>query len=291
MPLQSATSIGNIRRAARAALRPVTDTAAIDTDLLLAAVLSIPRGSLDTLDAIEVNMPQQSAFEQLLARRMAGEPVAYITGSKAFWTLEVQVSTATLVPRPETELVVERALHHVQRRQHPQIADLGTGSGCIALALADELDDAVIVATDRCADALAVAEQNCQTLGFSNVTFRQGDWTQALPAWQFDIIVANPPYIADFDPCLDDRLMGFEPKSALLGGSDGLDAIRRIVTTAQRYLKTGGWLIIEHGYEQGEVVRTLFQNSLFTNCSTAEDLAGLERVTEGQLWPNSKGCA
>ncbi len=253
----------------------------MDTDLLLVEALSLNYSTLDILEAVELNLEQEAHFKRLLERRMAGEPIAYITRSKAFWTIEVQVTPQTLVPRPETELVVERTLHHCRSRIRPVIADLGTGSGCIAIALATERAEASIVATDLSADALQVAEQNSKAQKLDNIRFRQGDWVNALPNRQFDIIAANPPYIADDDPCLEDRLMRFEPRLALEGGSDGLEAIRNIVLNAGKHLKLGGWLIVEHGYNQGRAVRRLFRNAQLEECRTFTDLAGLDRVTEG----------
>ncbi len=282
MIVHPVVTIGKARRAARGVLGTVSDTAALDADLLLSQALLLERNMLDMLNETELDLVEQQRFEKLLTRRMAGEPIAYITQSKAFWSIEVKVGPSTLVPRPETELVVERAIFHCRHLVGPMIADLGTGTGCIALALATELKDAGVVATDRSADALKIAQQNQQSLGLKSVDFRLGDWLDALPPSEFDIIVANPPYIADKDPCLEDPAMRFEPRLALCGGLDGLDCIRSIVSRARSYLKPGGWLIIEHGYSQGHEVRQLFDVNQFGKFSTFNDLAGLERVTEGQ---------
>ncbi len=280
--LSAVKTIGNARQAARALLSEETDTAALDADLLLSAVLSVNRNLLEVLEEVELGSSQAADFEHLLQRRLAGEPIAYITQSKAFWTIDLQVSPATLVPRPETELVVERALFHCQSIESPKLADLGTGSGCIALAIASTVSAAHLVATDISADALEVAKQNCKALELDNVSFFYGSWAEALPNHTFDIIVSNPPYIASDDQCLADKFMRFEPPVALIGGSDGLESIRRIVTGVRKHLKPGGWLIIEHGCDQGNAVRNLFESNGFKNYSTFKDLADLDRVTEGQ---------
>ncbi len=280
MSLASAT-VGAARRAARALLSEASGTAALDADLLLSEALSLDRGMLELIESTELSADQEESFKHLLQRRMAGEPVAYITGSKAFWTIDLKVSSATLVPRPETELVVERALHHCRSRHNPMIADLGTGSGCIAFALADELPHALITATDLSNEALEVAERNRAALGLGNVEFRRGCWTEALPNRQFDVIAANPPYIADNDPCLKNRFMQFEPQIALNGGREGFESIQSILMGVREFLKPGGWLVIEHGCSQGSSVRERFAASGFNDCETYQDLAGLDRVTEG----------
>ena len=275
-------TVGKARRAARKLLSAKSDTAALDADILLSEALAVNRNMLDLLDATELDASEQEQLSELLKRRLAGEPIAYITESKAFWSIEVKVSTATLVPRPETELVVERALFHARANARPVIADLGTGTGCIALALAAELSNAKIVAVDLSVQALDIARQNCASLGLNNVEFLQSDWTDGLPHQNFDIIVANPPYIADNDPCLDDPAMQYEPDIALLGGADGLQSIRTIVTGVQDFLVADSWLIIEHGFDQGASVRQQFEACQLTDCKTYKDLAGLDRVTEGR---------
>ena len=280
--LSTVKTIGNARQASRALLNEKTDTAALDADLLLCAALSVNRNLLEVLDSAELGSIPAEDFEHLLQRRLAGEPIAYITKSKAFWTIDLQVSPATLVPRPETELVVERALFHCQSIESPELADLGTGSGCIALAIASEVSAAHLVATDISADALEVAKLNCKALELDNVRFCCGSWTEALPNRRFDIIVSNPPYIASDDQCLADKFMRFEPPVALIGGSDGLESIRSIVSGVRKYLKPGGWLIVEHGSDQGNSVRNLFESNGLKACSTFKDLADLDRVTEGR---------
>ena len=279
---QHTVTVGHARQAARSLLSEMTDTAWLDVDVLLCEALEFDRNMLDIFDKTELSASQRARFENYLERRMEGEPVAYITKSKGFWNIEVMVDSSTLVPRPETELVVERALYRCESLHRPAIADLGTGSGCIALALASELPGANIVATDLSPEVLAVAKRNRQILGVDNVSFSCGDWTGALPVREFDVITANPPYIAEDDPCLKDKFMSFEPRTALEGGYDGLDSIRQIVSGIGQFLKPGGWLIIEHGHSQGDAVRQLFGNAQLIDCSTFRDLASLDRVTEGR---------
>lgn len=219
-------------------------------------------------------------FETLLARRVQGEPVAYLTGRRAFWSFDLMVSADTLIPRPETELLVELALARLPVGAESRVADLGTGSGAIALALARERPQAQVVAVDVSAGALDVARANARELGLRNVEFRQGDWLQPLADEHFDLIVSNPPYIADADPHLD--ALRYEPAPALSSGADGLDAIRIIVQSAPAHLHNGGWLLLEHGWDQGDVVRTLLQAAGFDNVETRRDLEHRDRVTLGR---------
>lgn len=194
--------------------------------------------------------PARARFEALLARRQAGEPVAYLLGRQGFWSLELEVSPATLIPRPETELLVELALARLPAGQSLRVADLGTGSGAIALALARERPQAHVVATDASAEALTVARRNAARLGLGRVEFRDGDWLVPLAQERFDLIASNPPYIEQDDPHLAQGDLRFEPPAALASGADGLDAIRVIVRDAGRHLHPGGWLLLEHGWNQ-----------------------------------------
>lgn len=219
-------------------------------------------------------------FETLLARRVQGEPVAYLTGRRAFWSFDLMVSADTLIPRPETELLVELALARLPVGAESRVADLGTGSGAIALALARERPQAQVVAVDVSAGALDVARANARELGLRNVEFRQGDWLQPLADEHFDLIVSNPPYIADADPHLD--ALRYEPVPALSSGGDGLDAIRIIASNAPAHLRSGGWLLLEHGWDQGDAVRALLQAAGFDNVETRRDLEHRDRVTLGR---------
>lgn len=231
-------------------------------------------------DALDARHAQ--AFEAVVARREAGEPVAYLTGRRGFRSLELEVAPGVLIPRPETELLVELALERIAPDREVRIADLGTGSGAIALAVASERPQASIVAVDASMEALSIATGNARRLGLANVSFHQGDWWQPLAGDRFDIVVANPPYISEGDPHLAEGDLRFEPAMALASGADGLDAIREIVAGAPPHLVARGWLLLEHGWEQGEAVRVLLQGSGFVDVETRRDLEDRERVTLGQ---------
>lgn len=222
-------------------------------------------------------------FAGLLARRIAGEPLAYIVGRRGFWTLDLQVSPATLIPRPETERLVELALERLPADRPLRIADLGTGTGAIALALAGERPSARVVATDVSDEALRIARANATSNGIANVEFRQGSWLAPLASERFDLIASNPPYIADGDPHLAQGDLRFEPPAALASGADGLDAIREIVAAAPAHLAPGGWLLLEHGRDQGAAIRALLAGAGFTGVATATDLERRDRVTLGRV--------
>ena len=220
-------------------------------------------------------------FDALVAARAAGQPVAYLTGKRSFWTLDLVVTPATLVPRPETELLVELALARLPSGRIARVADLGTGSGAIALALACERQDLAVVATDASAAALDVARGNARANALDNVEFREGSWCEPLAGERFDLIASNPPYIAEGDPHL--ASLRHEPDLALTSGADGLDAIREIVAVAPAHLQPGGWLLLEHGLDQGKAVRALMESADFADVSTARDLEDRDRVTLGRM--------
>jgi len=248
----------------------------LDAELLLAHVLDVSRSAVVARDERVLTPEEQGDFENLLARRMAGEPLAYLTGTKEFWSLEFEVTPAVLVPRPETELLVEWAL----ALPGDAFLDLGTGSGAIALAMAHERVHAAITATDRSREALTVADRNARRLGLERVEFLEGGWWAPVAGRLFDVIVSNPPYVAENDPHLAE--LKFEPALALTSGPDGLDALRAIVAGAPRHLHAGGWLLVEHGSQQGAAVRELFQAAGFASIETRRDLANLERATGGR---------
>jgi release factor glutamine methyltransferase len=229
----------------------------------------------ETIDAAALQR-----YEALLARRAQGEPVAYLTGHRGFWTFDLMVSSQTLIPRPETELLVELALERAPAGEVLRMVDLGTGSGAIALALAHERPQAQLIAVDVSEGALEVARANAVALGLGNLEFRQGDWLRPLAGERFDLIASNPPYIAEGDPHLD--ALRYEPEPALSSGRDGLDAIRNIVGDAPAHLRPGGWLLLEHGWDQGEAVRGLLRAADFEDVQTRRDLEDRERVTFGR---------
>jgi release factor glutamine methyltransferase len=257
----------------------------IDAQVLLAHMLGKGRAWLAAHGGEALSPEQAAAFFALAKRRRAGEPIAYLTGIREFWGLPFLVSPAVLIPRPETEALVELALTRLPTDRDLTVLDLGTGSGAIALALAHERPRANVLATDASADALAVARGNARRLNLSNVEFRHSDWYAGVPAAApgaaFDLIASNPPYVAARDPHLSDGDVRFEPQMALASGADGLDALRTIVAGARARLAPGGTLVVEHGYDQAQAVRALFAAAGFTGIVGARDLAGIPRVVAG----------
>ncbi len=249
--------------------------------LLLAYALGVPTESLIARPELAVDSAAAARFATLAARRACGEPVAYLLGEKEFYGRRCAVSAAVLVPRPETELLVELALARLRTAPAPRVLDLGTGSGCIAITLALECPRATVMAVDRSAGALAVARANALRLG-ATVEFSPGDWFEAVEG-RFDLVVANPPYVAAADPHL--AQLQHEPQDALAAGADGLADLRRIVGEAPARLKPGGWLAVEHGHDQGARVRALFALAGFADVDTHRDLAGIERACSGALPP------
>ena len=262
--------------------RAHSEAAAADGPLLLAHLLDKPVTWIYAHPEEAVSAPQAERFRQLLARRGAGEPLAYLTGEKDFWSLTLKVTPATLVPRPETELLVEVGLELGDGDEGITILDLGTGSGAIALAIAHERPQWRITATDLSAEALAVAKENARKLGLKNLRFLQGRWYEPLPAdARFQLILSNPPYVAENDPHLQGDGVRHEPRAALAAGPEGLDDLITIIRGAPAHLERGGWLAVEHGAEQGRAVRALFQEAGFEKVETRRDLAGRDRVTLG----------
>ncbi len=257
----------------------------LDAQLLLAEVLGLcereARAWLRAHDTDRIDEPQHQRYQALLRRRRAGEPVAYLLGRKEFHGLMLQVGPEVLVPRPDTEVLVEWALEALEGRTAPRVLDLGTGSGAIALAVARARPDAAVSAVDFSVQALAVAMSNATRLGLS-LRGLQGSWWQALPEGEapFDLVVSNPPYIAEGDPHLAD--LAHEPLLALTSGPDGLDAIRTIVTGAIRHLRSGAWLLLEHGHDQADAVQALLRQAGFEAVDSRRDLAGHRRCTGGR---------
>lgn len=252
----------------------------LEAELLLLHVLRKSRSWLIAHATDPLDEASAAVFDALVQRRRAGEPVAYITGKRGFWTLDLDVTPDTLIPRPETELLVELALARMMPRS--RVVDLGTGSGAIALALGREGPAASIVATDASAGALAVARRNAESHGIGNVRFVQGSWLEPLAGEQFDIVVSNPPYIEADDPHLAQGDLRFEPSTALASGNDGLDDIRLIVAQSRAVLAEGGWLMMEHGWNQGDAVRALLEAAGYREVFTAQDLEQRDRVSGGR---------
>ncbi|WDS35867.1 peptide chain release factor N(5)-glutamine methyltransferase [Pseudoxanthomonas sp.] len=256
--------------------------ARFEAEQLLLHALGRERAWLFTHGSDPVEAPVQTAFAALLERRLTGEPLAYITGTRGFWTLDLQVTPATLIPRAETERLVELALERLPPDRALQVADLGTGSGAIALAVASERPQAKVLATDASGDALAVAQANAKAHALANVDFAHGDWFAPLAGRRFDLIASNPPYIEAGDAHLEQGDLRFEPATALASGADGLDDIRRIAAQARAHLLPDGWLLLEHGFDQGEPVRALLVQAGLDEVQTAQDLEGRDRVTLGR---------
>jgi release factor glutamine methyltransferase len=267
-----------------ARLQRVADDPRRESEILLGAALGQPRvwliahGETPILDCEATDR-----FEAHVTRRARGEPIAYILGEKEFWSLPLRVGPAVLIPRPETELVVERALAHVPAGSACPVLDLATGSGAIALAVASERPGCRVVGTDLSPDAVALAMHNAARLGLAHVEFRVGSWFEPVQGQRFDLVASNPPYIAEGDPRVEAGVRCHEPHAALFSGATGLEALGDIVAGAPAHLNPGGWLLLEHGDQQGEAVRRLLADRGFTDVATWPDLAGLDRCTEGRL--------
>ncbi|WP_412461474.1 peptide chain release factor N(5)-glutamine methyltransferase [Pseudomonas sp. SC11] len=266
----------------RNAQLPDSSSARLDAELLLSAALGKSRSYLHTWPERIVSSEAADTYAAWLERRRAGEPVAYILGHQGFWKLDLEVAPHTLIPRPDTELLVEAALELLPASA-AQVLDLGTGTGAIALALASECPAWQVTAVDRVEEAVALAERNRQRLHLANVQVRASHWFEALAGERFDLIISNPPYIASEDPHLSAGDVRFEPSSALVAGVDGLDDLRLIIARAPQHLVAGGWLLLEHGYDQASAVRELLTASGFSDVGSRRDLGGHERISLGRL--------
>ena len=264
-------------------LEPIAFSGAkLEAEILLAHTLQKQRTHLYAWPEKQLSSEHWEQFQSLVSRRAQHEPIAYIVGHKEFWSLELSVNPNVLIPRPETELLVEVALANIGDNREATIADLGTGSGAIAAAIASEQKGASIIAIERSEPALETAINNFNALNLTNVETRLGSWCNTFSNDErFDLIVSNPPYIAEGDNHLQQGDLPSEPRQALSSGIDGLDDIRAICNCAPNYLKPGGRLIVEHGYDQGNAVRQLFTQSGLANALTHQDLEGRDRISEG----------
>ena len=263
-----------------------SDSPLLDAELLLAHTLGRDRSFLRAHPDAALTPAQTAEFQRLLTARARGEPIAYLTGSREFWSLDLKVTPATLIPRPETELLVEQAVALIPSGAAVDVLDLGTGSGAIALAIAKERPRSRVTAVDVSAATLAVAQDNARSLRIANVEFLEGDWFMPLAERRFQVIVSNPPYVGAADPHLKEGDLRFEPEQALSSGADGLRDIRRIIEAAPRHLLEDGHLLLEHGHGQGAAVRALLRTAGFAHARSLRDLSGHERVSAGD-WANA----
>ncbi len=278
----------NIQEALKCASQLISDSARLDVELILAHVLGESRTYLFTWPEALLSQQQQNYFLQLLERRKQGEPVAYILGEQEFWSLTLRVNNSTLIPRPETELLVELAIEKLQRIAQPSILDLGTGTGAIALAIASELklankhNVATVDAVDSSGAAVNLAQHNAALNNLAWVRVFKSHWFEHVTE-QYQVIVSNPPYIDAADPHLNEGDVRFEPASALVADEDGLADIREIIQHSQQYLKPSGVLMLEHGWQQAAAVRQWMNDANFMKVQSVKDLNGIERVTLGEL--------
>lgn len=279
-------TIKNLLQCARETLAP-DPLARLEAEILLCHALEVSRSFLFANPDLEVPLKKRADFLLLLHRRSQGEPMAYVVGKRSFWTFDVTVTPDVLIPRPETELLVELALDRIPLNARWRIADIGTGSGAIALAIASERPGCEIHATDLSDKALRIARENSARLKLEQVHFHPGSWLQPLNG-RFQVLVSNPPYVPQNDPHLQQGDCRYEPEIALSPGADGLAAIREIILQSLGKLEVGGWLLIEHGHDQGEEVRKLFSRFGLESVNTYADLAGMDRVCAGQISIHAK---
>jgi len=276
-------TVSEVLQTALRELHATSSTPRLDAEVLVMHVCGFDRSGLITQGHSALTHDQQHRLENLLVRRRQGEPIAYLTGVREFWSLEFNVSPATLIPRPETELLVEKALAHIPQNAEWTVADLGTGSGAIALALAKERPHCRVIATDISPQALDVARSNAMKFGLTNVDFRAGNWFEPLTDMKLDMIVSNPPYVRANDPHLKQGDVRFEPEQALASGPEGLDAIRQIALSAREQLNPAAGLLFEHGWDQAAAIGQLLHSLGYRNIVCYPDLGGRDRITACRL--------
>lgn len=260
-----------------------SESAKLDTEVLLCSILNCERSKLYSHPELTLSNSEVDSFNQLINLRSAGQPIAYLTHEKEFWSLSFHVTEDTLIPRPETECLVEKALTLIPQNSKGNILDLGTGSGAIAIAIATERPQTKITATDKSEAALKIAKLNANTHNIKNIVFKKANWFDIEKREAYDLIVSNPPYINDNDPHLTQGDIQFEPMTALASGSDGLDDLRVIIGQAKINMNKQAWLLVEHGYNQKEQVQHLFIENGFTSVSTVKDYSGNDRISLGQI--------
>lgn len=287
--VKSSQTVSDALHTATMLLSRSSPSARLDAELLLEYVTGLSRTNFRTNPERELPANAGWSFQQLVKRRAQGEPVAYIRQQQEFWSLLLEVSPAVLIPRPETELVVERTLAHINEEDPVRVADLGTGSGAIAVAVASERRRAQVTAIDASKDALELASRNIGRLQLTNVSLLHGSWFAPVDGQKFHAIASNPPYIAPDDPDLAPDVRKFEPVMALISGRTGFEAIDAIIRDAPTYLEAEGWLVLEHGWKQAEEVRQRLVRQGFVHVTSHADLAGHPRVTEGQWTGTLRG--
>lgn len=272
-------TIAEILKHSTTQLNSISPSARLDCELLLSYVLKQPKLFLYTDPDYQLSISEEELFQQLLKQRQQGKPIAQLIGKQAFWSFELTVTPDVLIPRPETEMLVEQVLKLLPADKACKVADLGTGSGAIAIALALERPLWQITAVDISSKALAVAKENAEKLGVNSIDFQYGNWCENLTETSYDCIVSNPPYIAVDDPALEQMVKQYEPESALISGRTGLECIEILASEAKSYLVPGGYLVLEHGYQQYQSVKSLLQQEGYSNIEVCTDYAGHLRVT------------
>ena len=276
-------SIAQAIKAASQKLAESSDSARLDAEVLLCHVLNCAATHLLAWPEKELNEKQAVSFKQLIEQRLIGKPVAHLTGNKEFWSINFKVTEDTLIPRPDTETLVEFVLDNFSGQEKLNILDLGTGSGAIAISIASERPNWEIIATDISDKALTIARENAALNTITNVAFIQSNWFDQLGQKNFDLIISNPPYIARYDEHLSQGDVRFEPLTALVSGETGMDDIEKIASQSDQYLKTNGWLIFEHGYDQKQQVHDCLQKHHFKKIAQLNDLSGQARITAGEI--------